>query len=65
MSQYESRASQDYKLNFRLKKECKNDIDALCKDACHPGKTSEVSDPKVRPSHPARQHTQFACASDK
>lgn len=44
VQQYESSASQDYRLNFRLKKECKTDIDTLCKDACHPGKSSEVSE---------------------
>jgi hypothetical protein len=33
---YENRASQDYQLNWRLRKQCKADIEALCKDACRP-----------------------------
>lgn len=48
VAEYEQRASQDYKLNFRLKQECEKDIQVLCKDACHPGQNSEVRGPKVR-----------------
>eukprot|EP00879_Flechtneria_rotunda_P002629 GHRR01002831.1.p1 GENE.GHRR01002831.1~~GHRR01002831.1.p1 ORF type:complete len:772 (+),score=213.92 GHRR01002831.1:193-2316(+) len=34
--EYEQSSSQDYRLNFRLKKSCKQDIEKLCKDSCHP-----------------------------
>ncbi|KAI8465216.1 MAG: hypothetical protein J3K34DRAFT_379960 [Monoraphidium minutum] len=34
---YEQRASQDYRLNHRLRTECKADVAALCKEACKKG----------------------------
>jgi Golgi apparatus protein 1 len=31
---YENEAATDYRLNYRLKKECREDIDNLCSDMC-------------------------------
>lgn len=33
---FEQKSSQDYRFNFRLKKQCQKDIDRLCRDVCHP-----------------------------
>lgn len=61
VAEYESQASQDYRLNFRLQKECKKDIEALCKDSC-PGKSSEVRGNKVGEAVTALLiHTKQAC----
>lgn len=32
---FEQKSSQDYRFNFRLKKQCKGDIERVCKDVCH------------------------------
>lgn len=61
VAEYESQASQDYRLNFRLQKECKKDIEALCKDSC-PGKSSEVRGNKVGEAVTAlHTHSNQAC----
>jgi hypothetical protein len=31
---YEVNAAKDYRLNFRLKKACEDDVKAICKDTC-------------------------------
>lgn len=32
---FEQKSAQDYRFNFRLGKQCKKDIERLCKDVCH------------------------------
>ncbi|EFJ50973.1 hypothetical protein VOLCADRAFT_103617 [Volvox carteri f. nagariensis] len=34
VQQYENEVSTDYRLNYRLKKECRDDIDSLCSSVC-------------------------------
>jgi Golgi apparatus protein 1 len=47
VKRYENLAAKDYRLNHRLNKECKDDVDKLCKDICRP-KDGEVCGGKVR-----------------
>jgi hypothetical protein len=39
---YEQRASQDYRLNHRLRTSCRADVGALCKGACDEDKDDQV-----------------------
>jgi hypothetical protein len=34
VQRYEQESARDYRLNYRLYKECKRDISKVCKDAC-------------------------------